>query len=74
MTSLFSRRVGGGHCVLKWILRRHFKPPLNATILISFEVVFIDFGVCFKEIGSKLQKPDIDDFKHYFLLLHLREA
>ena len=23
---------GGEHCVLKWNLRGHFKPPLNATI------------------------------------------
>ena len=24
--------VGGGHCVFKWILRRHLKPTPNATI------------------------------------------
>ena len=27
------------HRVLKWILRGHFKPPLNATIEIVFEVI-----------------------------------
>ena len=38
-----NRGRGGGHCVLKWILWGHFKPPLNATIEIVFEVIFIRF-------------------------------
>ena len=29
-----------GHHVLKWFLRGHFKPPLNATIEVVFEVIF----------------------------------
>ena len=29
--------------VLKWILRGHLKPPLNATIYIMFEVISIKF-------------------------------
>ena len=31
---------GGGHCVLKWILRRHFKPPLIATIEIVWSYFY----------------------------------
>ena len=34
---------GGGHCVFKWILRRHLKPTANATISIMFEVISIKF-------------------------------
>ena len=33
----------GGHCVLKWILHGHFKPPPNAAIQIIFEVISIKF-------------------------------
>jgi hypothetical protein len=34
----------GGHCVLKWILRGHFKPTPFATMVIMFEVISIYFG------------------------------
>ena len=27
-----SENTEGGHCVFKWILQGHFKPPPNATI------------------------------------------
>ena len=33
-----------GHCVFKWILRRHLKPTPSATIYIMFEVISINFG------------------------------
>ena len=40
-----NQRIGlwGGHCVFKWILRRHLKPRPSATILIMFEVISIKF-------------------------------
>ena len=54
--------------MLKWLLRGHFKPPLNATIQIVFyclnELGFGRFEVP-KPPMSKYQ-PDKYDFKHYF--------
>ena len=38
MYYVIKKEGGGEHCVLKWILRRHNQPPLNATIgFCSFE-------------------------------------
>ena len=35
-----------GHCVFKWILFGHLKPPPSLTIKIMFEVIYV------KDIGS----------------------
>ena len=32
---------GGGHCVLKWIFRGHFKPPPYSTKEIMFKTISI---------------------------------
>ena len=33
---------GWGHCVFKWILRRHFKPTLGAAVQIMSEVISLN--------------------------------
>ena len=38
-----SQAGGGGHCVFKWILRGHLKPPPSARMYIMFEVISIKF-------------------------------
>ena len=41
--NMCSTRKGGGHCVLKWSLCGHLKPPPSATITVMFEVISIKF-------------------------------